>query len=218
MKFPEHVQNFLDNKEEVKCLVEIYTKAARTKERPKKKIEVLNKSVILLLSACWESFIESLVYSAFKYITDNTDNYEPSDPNLTLTENQLKKAIRSFHSPSTKKINDLFLQTIGIQNISKSWKWRGHSNKNAIDQLEKFMDLRNSIAHKIKTNKPIPKWQVTYYWNFINYLCVKTHNTVNGYIYQRIGIQPWDNLRIYYLSKSSDPLVKILKRQIPSVS
>ena len=73
-EFPEHITNFFDNLDKVQELVEIHGKVAGVKKGRKAGVETLNKSCIVLLTACWETFIEELIGSAFDYLLKCTAN------------------------------------------------------------------------------------------------------------------------------------------------
>lgn len=224
MKFPNHIITFIDNRGEVKRLVDIHIKIAGTSVGRKAEVEVLHKSAIVLLTACWESYIETIVTDAFDILLKNADDYKVF-PNSVLVKaskeikndkddrkvwdlagdgwknvlidyknSLLKKEIDHFHVPRASNIDDLFYKIIGLENLSKNWTWKGQNNNDSIQTLELFIDLRGSIAHKIKVNKSIRKTDILYYLNFINNLTVSTNNCVNNYLKDRLGEKPWDNL------------------------
>jgi hypothetical protein len=224
MTFPNHIQSFIENREEVKRLVNIHIKVAGTTRGRKNEVQVLHKSAVVLLVACWESYIESVVSDAFDFMLENSPSHEvfPTsvlvksikelrvdkderkiwtiadqgwrDVLIKYKDQNLKKEIDYFHVPRPANIDDLFERIIGLEKLSRNWTWRGQTNIETITTLNSLIDLRGSIAHKIKVDEAIQKQDVIYYLNFINNLTVSTNNTVSKYVEKRIGIKPWDKL------------------------
>lgn len=62
---PPHYAAFLSNVEEVRRLLKIHEQLSGTSPG-RRSLEVLNKSAIVLLVACWEAYIEDLARNAFK--------------------------------------------------------------------------------------------------------------------------------------------------------
>jgi hypothetical protein len=208
LNLPDHIKAFIDNRNEVKRLVDIHVKVVGTNVGRKADVEILHKSAIVLLTACWESYVESTVCSAFEYLLSRSN-----DPNvfpksvlikavkeirfdkderriwdlagtgwkkiLTNYKNEvLSKEIEYFHVPRAGNVDELFERIIGLEKISKKWTWKGQNNSDTIKTLDKFIDLRGAIAHKIKVDQKIQKKDILYFLNFINNLTVATNNAV----------------------------------------
>lgn len=223
MKFPPHIQTFLDNRDEVKRLASIHYKVVGT-GRGKISSDglVLNKSAIVLLVACWESYIETIVSDAFDFMLANASEYQVFPTSVlvkstkelraakdereiwslagegwkkvltTYKDGVFKQQLDYFHVPRPENVDELFSKTIGLEKISKTWTWRGQNNGDTIRTLNELIDLRGSIAHKIKINETITKKDVLYYLNFVNNLTVATNNVTTKYIEKKVGIKPWD--------------------------
>lgn len=223
MSFPKHIRTFIDNRDEVKKLVNIHIKVAGTAPgRKTSGVQVLNKSAIVLLVACWESYIETIVGDAFDFMLANAPTHEVF-PSSVLTkaskelrndkderkiwliadkgwetvlknykENAFKKEIDYFHVPRPSNIDELFAKLVGLDNLSKTWTWRGQNNSDTIRTLNELIDIRGTIAHKIKVETSITKRDVLYYLNFINNLAVSTNNSVTKHVEKRVGQRPWE--------------------------
>lgn len=226
MNFPKHIQTFIDNRDEVKRLINIHTKVAGTAPaRKNNESQVLNKSAVVLLVACWESYIETIVSDAFDFMLTNAVSYDVF-PSTVLTkaakelrndkderkiwliadrgwrkiltkykESTFKKEIDYFHVPRPTNIDGLFDKLIGFDNLSKTWTWKGQTNSDTISTLNKLIDLRGNIAHKIKVDDSIGKRDVLYYLNFINNLTVATNNAVTKHVEKRVGQKPWETMK-----------------------
>ena len=72
---PAHVRQFLDNIAEVRQLQQIHTKLGGPGPGRKRDVEVLNKSAIVLVVACWEAFVEDLATIALDYMIANAKDH-----------------------------------------------------------------------------------------------------------------------------------------------
>lgn len=224
MNLPDHIQSFIENPDEVKRLVDIHVKVAGNSVGRKADVEILHKSAVVLLTACWESFVESTVCAAFDFLLSRTNDANIFPKSVLVKavkeiradkderkiwdlagvgwkriladyKNQiLTKEIEYFHVPRATNVDELFERIIGLENMCKNWTWRGQNNQDTIKTLNKFIDLRGSIAHKIKIGQKIQKRDILYFLNFINNLAVATNNAVNDYIEKRTGTVPWPRL------------------------
>lgn len=221
MKYPEHIQNFFDNLDKVQELLAIHEKIAGTTKGRKSGVETLNKSCIVLLTACWETFIEELAGNAFDYLLKNAKTHSIIPFNvLTKASNDLKndkdnrkiweladtgwktvlskyknqiinKELDYFHVPRPENINDLYEKLLGINTITKYWKWKRMNNNSVIKTLNDFIDLRGEIAHKLKSSRSILKKDVLYYTKFINCCGVILHNATTMHLEKTTGKSPW---------------------------
>ncbi len=223
MAYPNHIQTFIENREEVKRLLNIHIKIAGTERGRKTEVQVLHKSAIVLLTACWESFIETIVADAFDIMLSKAVSYDVFPNSVIIRASKelrtdkderkvwqlagdgwkrvlqdykvgvFKKDLDYFHVPRADNIDELFSKTIGLEKLSKKWTWKGQTNSDTLRTLSKLIDLRGEIAHKIIASSAIQKKDVIYYLNFINNLTTATSNAVNKYLYERLGHRPWGN-------------------------
>lgn len=220
--FPPHVENFFQNLDEILELSEIHSTIAGTTPGRKTKVQILNKSSIVLLTACWEYYIEDLLREAFNFILENAESHEAfpfsvlakasnkirTDKDArkvwelagqgwkeVLKEYQkttLEKEIDYFHVPRPENINELYHKLLGIQDITKHWYWRNMSNSDACKTLNNYVDLRGEIAHNLRTKTSVRKKDVDFYRKFLNRTAVILHNKVSNHIETLIGQPPWD--------------------------
>lgn len=221
MSYPLHIQNMRENLSEIEKLINIHTQVAGSSRGRKSDVEVLNKSAIVLLTACWENYIEDLVKEAFNYLLLNAEEHT-AFPNSVLAkaskelkndrddrrvwelagtgwQNVLKnyqdttliKEIDHFHVPRPTNIDELYNKLLGIQNITTTWNWQKMSNESAIETLNNFIDLRGEIAHSLKTKKSVTKKDVRFYSDFIKKTSIILHNRVNTHLEKQIGKKAW---------------------------
>lgn len=221
MNFPTHIQNMRENLKEIELLINIHTQVSGQSRGRKNDVEVLNKSAIVLITACWENYIEDLVKEAFNYLLENSDQHTVF-PNSVLAkaskeikndkddrrvwelagkgwQNVLKqyqsttlnKEIDHFHVPRPINIDELYEKLLGIQKITTNWKWQKMSNESAIETLNQFIDLRGEIAHSLRTINSVKKKDVRFYSDFIKKTSIILHNRVNVHIEKQLGKKAW---------------------------
>src|SRR5699024_9251579 len=184
-------------------------------------------SVILLLVACWEDFIEDLVCSTFDAIFDKAQ--EPDVfPNKVLSlagrsartsaneleiwnlagtgwktilashrDEILKRHVGRFNTPKPEFIDPLFERMTGLKNISSHWSWPGMSATGASRKLVKLVELRGQIAHKVSTENSVTKAQLMDYTHFIKRLAAISSNEAGLFVENRVQERPWPSNLIY---------------------
>jgi hypothetical protein len=220
--YPVHIQNLFDNFDEVRRLLAIHEKVSGDSRGYKSKVEVLNKSAIVLMVACWEAYIEDLASSAFDFMLENAKNYKVFPDNvLTIASKELrldkdermvwelaekgwqkvlkehkkqiiKKYINNFNTPRSEIIDKLFKELIGLSNLSSNWHWFGKSSDRSRKDLSDLVTLRGSISHRVSATKKVYKKEVWNKLEFINKLALKSHNRVCAHIHSRTKKPPWN--------------------------
>ena len=223
--YPLHIENLRNNLLEVEKLINIHTEISGNTRGRKKDVEILNKSAIVMITACWENYVEDLVKEAFNYLLTKAPTHTVFPYSvLAKASKELKndkddrrvwelagngwqnilknyqtstliKEIDHFHVPRPENIDSLFEKLLGIQNITLNWKWQKMSNINAIQILNSFIDLRGEIAHTVRTNTPVLKKDVRFYSDFIKKTSMILHNRTNDHIDNILGSKAWKGYR-----------------------
>lgn len=150
-------------------------------------VEVINRSAIVFITACWESYVEDLAIESFDIMVANAPNALsiPSkvqsfvskkileDKNITkmwsiadsgwrsvLTSYKpdvIDRWIGNFNTPKCAQIDNLYEELLGIKNISNTWYWQKMSNATAKTNLDKFISIRGNIAHRTIHNANVYK-------------------------------------------------------------
>lgn len=217
---PSHLKLLIENILEENNLLDIHSNVAGNKPGRKYNVEVLNKSGIVLLVACWESYVEDVVTEAYKYLLHNakTPDVLPIEVRLlaskelretkderkvwdlsgngwkNVLDEYRKNQINSFNTPRSNNINKLYKYLLGIQNITASFRISRINNQDICKRLDSLVTLRGSIAHKVKTEDAVTKKMVGNYIKLINKLAENMNNIVNTYIKKLVGSEPWENI------------------------
>jgi hypothetical protein len=219
--FPAHIKNIIKNREEIETLLNIHSQIAGRSPGKKHKVEVLNKSAITLLVACWEAYVEDLADTAFNFLIknskkptdvpkrvlaraakglitdkDETKIWDLADSGWRKVLEQHKEQVKNryigkLNTPRPKQIDELFENMIGIKGLSKNWRWKGASNSNVVKRLDDLITLRGEIAHRVSTSNSVRKLEVVNNLQFIGYLSVKLSNQVGLYLTKTTKNNPW---------------------------
>lgn len=212
---------FDKNLKDIERLMELHQQEGGKSPGRRYDLEVLNKSAIVLITAYWEAYCEDIAAEALEHIIKHskTSDTLPKElkkaiakelkndkNNLAVWEvadekwknylqNRLEKLQedrnRKLNTPKSYIIEQLFVTAVGIKKVSNSWKWPSMSVLRAEKKLDKFVNLRGSIAHRGKSSESVTKAQVQDYLDFIKTLASKTGGKVNQHVKSLIGKPLW---------------------------
>jgi hypothetical protein len=222
---PPHAENLLSNIKEVARLVGIHQQLTGTGPGRRHDVEVLNKSAIILLVACWESYIEVLAATSFDYMADHATSPDIFPKSvLTLASRDLRgdadeskvwelagdgwkttlsrhrevvfdRFIGKLNTPKPAFVNELFERLIGLKRLSSAWQWRGTTTAQATGRLERLVELRGEIAHRVSITRAVRLQTVVNAVNLTGRLATTTSNRVANFLGDQIGEHPWNHLR-----------------------
>ena len=223
--WPQHVATLISNTNEVGRLLSIHGAFTGGKTgRPKVPLEVLNKSAVVLLVACWEAYVEDLATAAFdamlaratspqafprkvlalaskalKESNDQTSVWALAQDGwkqvLSDHRRQLfKRYVGTLNTPRPAQVDTLFGCLIGIKALSKSWKWSGRSNSSVLQALNGLVTLRGEIAHRVQTSRAVHKTYITQSLELVNRVAAVSSNQVREFVAQRVHDLPWPDV------------------------
>lgn len=188
-------------------------KALRTgKKGPDNHNSVLRSSIVMLC-ATWELYCESVVFeSAAKILravskvdslpeaikkqlilSVHHENVWKSEP-LKLSGNGWKVVhlelvrgkCKDLNTPKSEQLDQLFQQCIGIKEISKSWT-------HGANEIDRFVRLRGSIAHRGSDSEKISSGEALHYKSLIAKTISDTDDALYDYLRQAqfLNKVPW---------------------------
>ena len=218
---PAHLVNLVGNIKEVRRLIDIHERISGKAAGRRYALEVLNKSAVVLLVACWENFVEELARAAFTALLKQAAQpdvfpkkvlalasrdikAEKDDASVwKLAGNGwravleahagevLKRHLGPFHAPDSENIASMFQKLVGITDIRNLWHWTGMTRARAVNKLDRLVALRHAIAHKVKAPASVRKVTVVDFTAFILRLAGVTNNAVSMHIRVRTTDFPW---------------------------
>ena len=216
----KHTNRFNENLDEVDRLRQIHRRITTKGPGRKHDVEVLHKSGIVLLVACWEAFVEDLAAAALSWMILHSKTHatfpQPvldriaskytgakawdlaGDGWRTALKDNFKDVLArttgTLNTPRAEQIDLLFEKTIGAPNLSSSWYWKGRSVTQTRQTLNDLVTLRGSIAHRVSSSEHVRLKDVADARAFVCRLAIKSHNKVCAFLRSVHGSSPWQTL------------------------
>ena len=213
----KHAEVLISNVHEVDRLSQIHGQITDKGPGYKHDVQILHKSAIILLVACWEAYVEDLAVASLehmistakdhtvfsKYVLERVGSNHSGVKAWKLAGTGWKKVLRDnmkgvlakttgvFNTPRTDQVNKLFQKTIGLTSLSSSWYWPGRSVQQTTKALDGLVTLRGSIAHRVTSTKSVTLEHVKDARSFVYRLSVKSHNRLCDYLEVQVGNSPW---------------------------
>lgn len=203
---------FTASTDDVKRLLEIHASLGGDAPGRRYRLEVLNMSAIVLITAIWEAYCEDLAAEALNHLVSNVsraadlpealrktiaadikkETHElamwdlAEDGWKTRVTNRLASLTaernRKLNTPKASNIDNLFSSAIGIDDVSSAWKWTRMSPQKARDKLDKYVELRGAIAHRGSAGSSVKRTQVEDYYSHVREIASKTGGCVNRFV------------------------------------
>jgi hypothetical protein len=169
----------------------------------------VGRGTFVLISALWESDCEALALEAAKLLVSNAATWEDLPPSLsrriakdlrnekhelspwklagdgwkTLTLDRVAVLAREsvFNTPKPAQVDDLFLKSIGLMNLSEHWispEPEPDSSLSLSESLKDFVTLRGAIAHGATPRVEISKQAVSAFYQIVSRIVEKTDEAV----------------------------------------
>jgi RiboL-PSP-HEPN len=214
-------RNFDKNADDIVRLLEIHGDLGGSARGRRYRLEVLNKSAIVLITSFWEAYCEDLAAEALEHILKHSRDADAlskdikklvakeleGDPNQlavwSLADDGWRRVLqgrlsrlqeernRRLNTPKSENIDQLFLNALGIPKVSSSWRWHKVTAAQARDKLDKYVNLRGEIAHRGAAASGCKKVQVEDYFAFMKRLVGKTGGRVNLHVVKMTGRAMW---------------------------
>lgn len=212
---------FDENADDIDRLLEIHRDLGGDARGRRFRLEVLNKSAIVLITSFWEAYCEDLAAEVLEHIVKHARSAQSlsneikkivakeltGDPNQlavwNLSDDGWRKVLqdrllklqeqrnRSLNTPKSENIDELFLKALGIEQISKTWAWRRMNSDQARTKLDRYVTQRGEIAHRGRAAHGCSKANVEDYLAFIKRLVAKTGGCANSYVRTITGNPLW---------------------------
>lgn len=189
-------------------LLEIHSDLGGSGKGRRHRLEVLNKSGIVLLTAL-EAYCEDIAAEGIAHLVEHGDDWTKLPVELQkqvaaelkreshelavwqLAGDGWKNVLtdrlelwqeernRRLNTPKTEKVDEMFHRALGIESISSGWYWKGVSREQAAKKLDRYVTLRGAIAHRGAAAKSVKRTAVTDYYGHVKRLVGKTGDAVN---------------------------------------
>lgn len=213
--------NFDANKADIDRLWEIHTQVAGAGAGRKHEVEVLNRSAIVFITACWEAYVEDVATEAFDFLLKEATSAAQVPAKVrTLASKELKDApdekrvweladggwravllrhrdavikrwVSSLNTPKSRQVDDLFEELVGLTSLHSKWSWQGMSADEAKKKLDDYITIRGQIAHRVKHDEGVYKSWGTDYLAHAERLVEKTDDAVATHLASVVAKRPW---------------------------
>jgi hypothetical protein len=208
---------FLENVKDIQRLWTLHKEQTGTSRQRLPMRNIINRSIIILVTAYWEAFCEDLASEGLDHLIANCASPEEiplelrkgiakdlkrdlhelaiwtlAGDNWRAVLNDRKKIFevernRGFNTPKAEFIDRLFRQSLGIKRISEGWSWEGVTAEGARAALDNFIELRGKIAHRGTIDEPLSKVRVKTYVAHVNRLAYCTASSVSEVMWHATG-------------------------------
>jgi hypothetical protein len=219
-----HVAAFERNLGDVTRLLEVHSLVAGRVAGRASALQVLNRSAVVLLAACWEAFVEDLAIAAFDLLLTNCP--EPSvfprkvraKATRAIRENKnelaiwalagngwrdvlthhrdetIQAAIETFNSPKALHIDYLYNNLIGLPKLSSHWRWPGMSPESVRKKLDRLLIIRGDIAHRARHSSSVKRPELDDFIAFAYRLSIRSHNAVATHLAEVTSKNLWPQI------------------------
>ena len=201
--------------------MEIHAELGGTERGQRVGLEPLNRSAIVLLTAVWEGFVEDEAAQALERLVDASGSPDDLPPRLrSAVAKEIKEdshnlaawklagdgwrlylrsrlpeyadtRARGLNTPDSKRVDDLYDTTLGLQGITGAWRWQRMTPKRAREKLDALVRRRGDIAHGGEPEGPatVQKAEVRGFKEHIRHLVDTTEERVESFL-REMGADP----------------------------
>lgn len=111
---------------------------------PPPDIEVLKRASLVMALAALETYFEDRLVEAVDVLCSKSSE---SGTLAAFCRNSLEIDLKSFHSPSTDRVRQIFHRYLSLD-ISEGWNWNNCDSVTAKAELNRLVKKRGDIAHR----------------------------------------------------------------------
>jgi hypothetical protein len=212
---------FDKNCQDIERLLEIHTDLGGDKRGRRRRLEVLNKSAVILLCAYWEAYCEDIAAEGLAHLVQHARDADSLPKELRkkvaadlkaekndlavwdLSGDRWRKVLtdrlarlqeernRRLNTPRSDRIDELFENALGISRISTDWRWPRLPAEKSRRKLDEFVTLRGDIAHRGTAATSVKKRQVEEAVEHLRRLVGRTGRRVNLTVTSATGKKLW---------------------------
>jgi hypothetical protein len=183
---------------------------------------LLDKSTYVLVASLWEAYCEDVVTECLNYITEYAATYQAlpqsirediqksmrggKDSPWDLAGDGWRDYVRSrnkgferkrnkdFAGPKSPAVEELFLKTLGIEDLRSRWQLSG--SPSICDELDAHLERRNIIIHQFTPGRVVNKNDVKDFCKTVVRLIAYTDTAVDEFLIQTTGESRWTSAMI----------------------
>ena len=145
----------------------------------------VNRAIVVISVSAWEAYVENVTIEA-------TGALRPADDHLgnwPALMAAVKSAAGKFNTPNAQNVIHLVRNSIGLDDVSRSWQWQGTPREKAKVRLEKALKFRHQIAHGVRPRPTIRHQYASGLPKFFEKLAESTDRAICNYLSDELGTQ-----------------------------
>jgi hypothetical protein len=178
---------FADNKKDIERLWAIHEEVAGSGRGRKHGVEILNRATLVFIAACWEAYVEDLALEVYGMLHTAGVNPHGTPRNPGAAKNRAD----TLHTPFAAKVDALFRDILGLEDISLSWSWQNMSASQAVTKLDGFIADRCEVAHRVSGQLPTPKSSGSNFLDHVTSIVECTEEAVLRFAQGLLRKPPW---------------------------
>lgn len=180
---------------DIECLLDIHSDISDGKRgRKPAKLRVLHKSAIVLLTAAWETYIESLLEESMMFLSKTALAGPTGRIQYSLLQDVVKKSVekelKRLNTPNSGAVKLLFKNLLGLADVTIAWKRQGLKS-DPTATLDALIESRHRIVHGSISDPEFVKGDVLWYKKYLNITVQKTDIETRKHLKFLTGTNPW---------------------------
>lgn len=107
----------------------------------------LNQAYIIHLVSQWQVFIEDLIEYGLNELLIKSNKNNNMGAFVYVVKKNYDQQVKRFNTPNLSNIDNLFENTLGIEDITCKFQWDTMTRDKAAQILDDVLKLRHKIAH-----------------------------------------------------------------------
>jgi RiboL-PSP-HEPN len=151
-------------------------------------LAALNRAAVVMCVSAWEAYIEELV-------RESVIAMRPAAPPpgvWSAHHASVLGQLGRFNNPNVENVRMLLSDSIGLQDVQRSWVWRSCTSAQAVQRLAAAMRLRHQIAHGTDPRPAVLNLYSSQLPDFFRRLGLATDRAVRDHLVNVLGLaNPW---------------------------
>lgn len=111
------------------------------------KAEVLKRAGLIMALTAWETYVEDRLKESFEVRLKPLLGCEIGN----YIQKKFNEELKRFHNPTSDKTRSIFKEFLGIDDVTKGWKWSNYNSpKEVCAELDRLLKLRGEVVHNSK--------------------------------------------------------------------
>lgn len=182
--FDDHLSAVLEDAGE---LLAAHT-SLKTGERGRQHgLAALNRAAIVMCVSAWQAYVEEVVFESLEALRPAAGTPAGTWPVLNASGRTL---VGRFNTPNSDQVLQLFVNSIGMPNVTANWSWKNCSPARASANLNAILTARHQSVHGTRPRPVVHAKWANWAVGFVQRLGRCTDDAVLAFLVETHGIAP----------------------------